>query len=133
MYGYNLATQISGQKTTSMLRECDEEIQKMINKSQKSQIQNNLQHQKSESSNNNSNSINQYHNHHQLIEQWVAVQARLKFIRVFHLFLSYIWKRENLGDCQKLVSLCFESLAVLQKTFELGISRSSDESGKSNV
>ena len=104
-------------KATSLLRECEEDIQTKLKSSRTSHGS------KSES--------NQLR--HDFVDKWQAVQARQKFIRVLHLLLLYLWKRENLSDCPKLLSLCTESLAILQKTFKLGISRSMDETGKSSL
>lgn len=63
------------------------------------------------------------------VEKLTAVQARLKFVRFLYLLLLHLWKKDNLAECPRLISLCSESLSILQKSASFGISRSTDETG----
>jgi hypothetical protein len=114
VYGYNLAVKTTEAKATSLLRECEDEIQKRI----KSLL--GIQAKSQTETSNTSHEV----------EKLTAVQARLKFVRFLYLLLLHLWKKDNLAECPKLMSLCSESLSVVQKSASLGIRRSDDETGK---
>lgn len=124
VYGYNLATMFSDSKASSMLRECEDELQKsekkLKNQRQQCQGQMNGETKESEGSGKELELIN-------------AVIVRLRFLRNFHTLLLHIWKRDNLNECSKLISICQESLVTMQKTSILGVQRNVEDAGISPI
>lgn len=105
VYGYNLATQFSDSKTNSMLRECEDELNKKIKQLTKNDLD---------------------------VTSITAMLARIKFMRVFYSLLCHIWKRENnLQETSRLVQSSLDCLVTMETTHQLGIKRSTDEKGKS--
>jgi len=105
VYGYNLAVHISDSKAASMLRDCEDDLQKKCKLLKSDESKN------------------------EEMEKAYALLCRLRFTRVFHILLLHIWKRDDLDACQKLISTCLECLMVVQKTGHLGVQRCDDEHG----
>ena len=104
VYGYNLATQFNDSKTNSMLRECEDELNKKMKQLTKTESD---------------------------VTPTTAILARIKFMRVFYSLLCHIWKRENnLQETSRLVQSSLDCLATMESTHGLGIKRSTDERGK---
>jgi len=94
-----------------MLRDCEDELQCRINK------------HLSQKKTSDESQLGQE------VEHLCAVQARLKFARFLHLLLIHLWKRDNLAECPKLLSLCSDSLTMSQKSASIGVKRSENENG----
>jgi len=117
VYGYNLATMFTDSKTISMLRECEDEMQKKIKQLVKGQ-----------SKADNSSKIN-YMDGVSELDKMNAWLSRLRFMRVFHTLMLHLWKRDNLSECPKLVSLSQSYLQEMQKSENLGVQRRTDDTG----
>lgn len=100
-----------------MLRECEDELLKSEKKLKSQKGQNNGEVPESTV-----NSTTE-------VEVLNAFLGRLKFMRNLHSLLLHVWKRDNLNECPKLITICQESLAVMQKTASLGIQRDLDDTG----
>ncbi|CAG7837363.1 unnamed protein product [Allacma fusca] len=101
VYGYNLATQYNDSKTNSMLREVEDELTKKIKTCSKNCLD--------------TNALN-------------ALLLRIKFMRVFYSLLCHIWKRDsNSQETLRLAQSCHDCLTGMEKTYDLGIQRATDE------
>lgn len=118
VYGYNLATMFSDSKASSMLRDCEEELQKTEKK---------LKGQKVGTPNGDTGDGALCPDDLEILN---GLLSRLKFLRNFYSLLLHIWKRDNLNECPKLISICQESLAIMQKTSNLGVQRDTDDTCK---
>lgn len=119
-------------KTSSMLRECEDDLQK------KSRLLSKAHQQKPTTNTNTTAQIEvdataapseSEESHHDL-ERIDALLGRLKFLRLFHSLILHIWKRDDTTECPGLIAGCQEALTLLQKTAPLGTQRNTNESGK---
>lgn len=116
VYGYNLATNFSDSKALSMLRECEDDLQKSEKKLKSQKTSQNGEVAGAASS-------------HDELEILNGLLARFKFLKGFYTLLLHIWKRDNLNECSKLISICQEALAVMQRTASVGIQRNTEDPG----
>lgn len=125
VYGYNVATNFADTKALSMLRECEEDLQKTEKKlrSQKVSSQNGESSGGASSSSSSPSCSDD-------VEVLSGLLARFKFLRNFYSLLLHIWKRDNLNECPKLISICQESLQVMEKTASLGVQRDTEDTCK---
>jgi hypothetical protein len=108
-------------KTLSMLRECEDEMQKKIKQHVKGLSKSETK-ENDDSGNNSEDSVKEL----EVMNAWLS---RLRFLRVFQSLMLHFWKRDNLSECLKLIATSQTYLQEMQKSVYLGVQRRTDETG----
>ncbi|KAL0278733.1 UNVERIFIED_CONTAM: hypothetical protein PYX00_000465 [Menopon gallinae] len=103
-YGYKLKPDVSESKAVSMLKEVEDELQKKMR---------------------NKASENSQSEH----EELSALHVRIKFFRLFYQILLSLNKRDSVsvGEAQKLLTACLDTLSAMHRTVDKGIQPTEDK------